>query len=146
LLIDLSVSVESDDPQGLIGIILESDAKEIGARLQIESKLRVSKAEAAVDAWGRYHEALTKYDPETADEGERKRLTELKHAAQELEREAEMGKRTHIGRQLQSRVPRLGGLDPSRVLGLGRDDNERRADEQKEDDTEDVIDLKTEKT
>jgi hypothetical protein len=146
LLIDLSVSVESDDPQGLTGIILESDAREMGARLQIESKLRISKAEAAVDAWGRYHEALTKYDPETADEGERKRLAELKQAAQELEREAEMGKRAHIGRQLQSKVPKSGGLDPSRVLGLNRGDSERRTDGQEEVNTEDMIDLKTQKT
>jgi hypothetical protein len=118
LLIDVSASVESDDPRGVTGIILAHDAEEIGRRLQIESTLRISKAEAAVTSWQRYYDALAKYDPETADEGERKQLAELKAMAQQIEGEAEMGKRPHIGRQLQSDGLPARRSDPMRVLGL----------------------------
>jgi hypothetical protein len=146
LLIDLSVSVASDDPKGIASIILESDAKELGARLQIESGLRVSKAEAAREAWNRYHEALKRYDSETADKAERDRLTELKQTAEELEKEAEMGKRAHIGRQLQSDALRTGRLSSSRVLGIEDDSERHNVHAEPESGADNVIDIKAQKS
>jgi hypothetical protein len=140
LLIDLSVSVDSDDPRGVTDILLENDATELQARLQIESKLRISKADAARRAWDRYHDALMKYDPQSADEEERNGLGELKRQAQQLEQEAEIGKRPHIADQLRGSVSRPEPLEPSQVLGL---EKEQKLDHKDGVDQDKVIDMKT---
>jgi len=118
LLIDLSISIVSADPQGLVRIILQSDADELGARLKVESRLRIARAEAAEAAWNRYYEEKNKFDLETASEGEKKQLEELKRAAEELEDAAEMGKRPHISHQLRSAAKPSGSSNAARVLGL----------------------------
>jgi hypothetical protein len=114
LIIDLSIVVESDDPRGFATIVAESDIQEFKDRKNIERAVRTSKAETARLAWDKYHTALLKYEPETADASEKQALEELKRTAKEIEAESEMGKGTHIGSALQG----LGGSRASADLSL----------------------------
>jgi len=110
LLIDLSVSVESDDLLGIKGTITSHHATETTAFLEYQLNLQKAKAEAALRARQAYHNAKLEFDHEIADADDRRRLDALKQTAEDLEKEAAIGTRAEIARQLMGNFTGMGLL------------------------------------
>ncbi len=121
LSVDLRLVLDSDDLSGVRSFLADADKDELRRRREIETELRISKAAAAREAFEQYHRALLSYDHATADDEDRRRLDGLKKIAQDLEEEAQIGKRSHLGNRLTDQTGGHHGQDPSLLLAGGTD-------------------------